>query len=400
NGHTLIVDAGNYRLLEINEDGHLKREVHYFREGMDERFDMAYPLKMVRRENQNVVLIDANRVMEIDPLSKQIVWFSFLHELKLEIELPARLRQSEIKMPTAPAYESYEASQDPEQMFTIRRVLQKIELFKDCSPMFFDALEAKLHFRRFRDGEAILRKGQLGHCFFVLQAGHAEVLAGSSDEPTLVLEPGDSFGFMAIIFREPNKATIQAKGECGFYVLEKRDFEQLLPHYPEIEKQVRRMASERLVMVRLKQTPKSQEAASRLKSLIATHKERAHERLSRGTRPLQPPAEHQQHRLAYTEIERHVIDAAASEGLGCLEVHITLRQHARMKSARVALIASLLDRFGTIIRTDPAPDQIMQDQFENEIILTLLTQTTSEQIREDLGAVSDVQGINVFSVEP
>ena len=401
NGHTLIVDAGNYRLLEIDEENQIRREVTYFREGMDERFEMAQPLKMVRRENQNVVLIDANRVLEIDPLSKQIVWFSFLHELKLDIELPTRLRQTEIKMPTAPAYESYEARPDPEHMFTVRRTLQKIELFKGQSPMFFDALEEKLHFRRYRDGETIQRKGQPGHSFFVLQAGKAAVL-GAQDEPEMVLEPGDSFGFMGLIFREPIRSTIQAIGDCGVYVLEKKDFDQLLPGHADIAQEVQRLAAERLVVARLRQTPKSQEAASRLKSLIAAHKERAQDRLSKISGPARPatePAAHVGHRITYTEIERHVMAAAADEGLRCLELHITLRKHARMKAARVALLVSLLDRIGTIIRTEPAPEKIMEEELADEVILSLLTATAPRQVQEELTSVSDVEGVEVFSVE-
>lgn len=396
---TLIVDAGNYRLLQIDEDGHLRREVVYFREGMDERFDMQQPLKMVRRENQNVVLIDANRVLEIDPLSKQIVWFSFLHELRLDIELPTRLRQPEIKMPTAPAYDSYSNRPDPEQMFTLRRTLQKLELFKDQSPQFFEALEALLHYRRFRDGEIIQRKGQPGHSFFVLQAGKAALLAGQSDQPEVIYEPGDSFGFGGLIYREPVRSTVQAIGDCGVYVLEKKDFDTLLPQHAEMAEEVQRLAAERLVVARLRQTPKSQEAASRLQSLIAAHKQRAIERLNQSAPPGPAPVAHGSHRLAYTDIERHVMSAALEEGLRCLELHITLRRHARMKAARVALLVSLLDRIGTVIRTEPAPDLILAEQFEDEVILSLLTDTKPRAVQEELCAISDVESVDVFSVE-
>lgn len=402
NGNTLIVDAGHRRLLELDEDGRLKREVIYFREGMDERFDMAYPLKMVRRENQNVVLIDANRVMEIDPLSKQIVWFSFLHELKLDIELPARLRQTEIKMPTAQNYESYRIVDMPksDDMPTLRRTLRKLELFAEQGPGFFDELEAKLHFRRYKAGDVILRKGQLGHSFFVLQSGRVEVLAGSSDEPSLLLEPGDSFGFMGIIYREPRKNTMRALDECGVYVLEKKDFDALLPQYPEIEKAVQKLAAERLVVARLKTTPKSQQAASRLESLIASHRERAQDRLARQSQPtVTRPESHTPHRLSYNEIEQHVIAAAANEGVNCLELHIVLRRSARMKAARVALIVSMLDRAGSIIRTEPTPDLIMQDAIEQEVILTLLSAADPGQIREDISAVSDVESVAILHIE-
>lgn len=406
NGNTLIVDAGHYRLLEIEPTGRLKREVVYFKEGMDERFDMAWPLKMVRRENQNIVLIDANRVMEIDVLSKQIVWFSFIHELKLDLELPTRLRQAEIKMPSQKNFENFHVqTPNPDHMPTLRRTLQKIEYFAEESPPFFDALEDLLHYRRYAAGEAIMRRGQPGHSFFVLQSGKAEVLS-EQETPTLVIEPGESFGFSGLVYREPIKSTVRALEECGVYVLEKKDFDVFIQAYPAIEQTISQLAQERLVLSRLRQTPKSQQAASRLQTLINAHKERAHQRLARLGNPAlvgdtaeDTATEHRSHRLAYSELERRVMAAAAQEGLNSLELHISLRRDARMKAARVALIASLLDRVGTIIRTDPLPELIMKEQLENEVILTLLTKVSPEQLRDDISAISDVVAVNVLGVE-
>ena len=100
-------DTGNQRILELDKDGNIWRETVYYKEGMDPRFYMTQPQKVIRRENQNVVLIDGNRVMEIDPLSKRIVWFSFLHELRLEIDLPAHLKPVQVKVPST-AFDSFE----------------------------------------------------------------------------------------------------------------------------------------------------------------------------------------------------------------------------------------------------------------------------------------------------
>ncbi|MGV3524168.1 MAG: cyclic nucleotide-binding domain-containing protein [Candidatus Sericytochromatia bacterium] len=399
NGHTLIADAGNYRLLEVDAEGDVLREVIYFKAEMDERFDMAQPLKVVRRENQNVVLIDANRVMEIDMVNKQIVWFSFLHELRLDLNLLSAPRVSaETPVVTGAAFERFNAP-DPARMPTLRRTLQKIQIFADAPVHFFDALEAALHFRSYKAGELIVKRGQMGHSLFVLQSGKVEVL-NAHDEPTLLLEQGDSFGLMGIIFKEPRKASIRCHEDCGVYILDKRDFDPVVERYPTIAAAVKKMASERFVLSKLRQTPKSHAAASRLQVLIDAQKERTQARLAELTAPLRKWTEpdHSSHRLHYSEIERHVIESARAEGLNCLELHITLRRDTRMKAARVALIASVLDRIGTLIRTEPSPEAILDEQIDREVMLALLTAMDPSQVTEEVCTLSDVQNVALFEI--
>lgn len=399
NGNTLIIDAGNTRILEIDSNDTLVREVHYFKNGMDARFDMVRPLKMTRRENQNIVMIDSNRVMEIDLLSKNIVWFSFLHELKLDLELPTRLTQQEIKVEQSPAFDDFNAP-DPETMPTIRRTLQKVDVFKDSSLHFYDNLEKHLKFRRFKAGELIIEAGQNNKQFFVIQSGQVAMLSAQEKEPTLTLEAGDSFGLMGLIYPEPRKTTMQALSECGLYILDKRDFDTLIVSYPEVTAAVRKLASERLVLARLRQTPKSSRASSRLQALLEKNKQQAHDRLSGSTPQLvRKTVDHQAHSITYTEIEQRVIDEAQKSGLACFELHITLSAMARMKVARVALIVSVLDQMGTLIRTDPSPEEILKESFQNEVILTILTDCAKEQVLEDLSAISDIRYVEVLSIQ-
>lgn len=397
NRNTLIADAGNFRLLEVNPNDELVREVHYFKSGMDERFDMSHPLKVVRRENQNVILIDTNRLMEVDLISKKIVWFSFLHELKFDLDLPTRLNQREIKVAQVNGEEVYQTV-SAEHMPTIRRTLQKIPAFSDAPTSFLKAIEEKLKFRRYFKGEVILKNGQMGHALFIIQSGQVNVMAGEENTHGLTLEAGDSFGFMGIVYREARKSSITCQKSCGVYILDKRDFDIILRKYTEIEKKIQKLASERLIVSRLKQTPKTQQAADRLKSLMEKHRLKASERMSRITGPLQTIQRHDSHRLNYSDIEKKVIAEARKEHLSCLELHINLMPKSRMKAARVALIAALLDKSGTMIRTEPDPESILAEKFGDEVIMALLTPFTSEQIQEDILAVADIATVDIFPV--
>ncbi len=413
-GKTLIVDAGNQRILELDAQGEIWRETTYYHEGMDPRFHMVAPQKVIRRENQNVVLIDSNRVMEIDPLSKRIVWFSFLHELRLEIELPAHLKPVQVKVPTT-AFDTFEAIA-PESMVTLRRSLEKIKLFEDASVAFFERLEKAMRFKRFAEGSAILHKGHMNKWLFVLQSGEAQVLS-EAGEPPLPLKAGDYFGLTSLIYPEPRKSDIQAVTECGVYMLDKRHFDDIVSDYPALLSKVQQEAEKRLVVVKLRQTPKSTQAQDRLAALLNKQRAAAQARLA-SIHPAEAPVQaenpaseagpnvcdvaaqhgHYEHRLNYTEIEQRVMQEAAKVGQNTLEIHIQFKAQTRMKLARVSLLVSMMNRLGTLIRTHPEPEKITAGDFDDELIFSLLTDHPKEELYEDLSTLSDISSVYIFDI--
>ncbi|MGE3728778.1 MAG: cyclic nucleotide-binding domain-containing protein, partial [Candidatus Sericytochromatia bacterium] len=261
NGDTLIADAGHYRLLIVDDEGDIRHECIYYRPGQDERFRMDEPLHMVRRENQNVVLIDRNRVMEINPIAKKIVWFSFLHQLHLDIAASEMPSEAPYQMDTAKSFDRYEEPPVAE-MVTLQSMIKDVPLFAHAPWEFYDKLEKCLHRQRFKPGELILQEGKLGRSMFFILSGQVELVSSSEAGPTMLLEAGDSFGYMGIIFTEPRKSTVRARTDCTVCELEKKELDTLLEHYPEIAKHRQSLAQERLVVAKLKKTPSSAGAAS------------------------------------------------------------------------------------------------------------------------------------------
>lgn len=402
NGQTLIADAGHYRLLLVDGNGQLLDECVYYRPGLDERFRMDEPIHMIRRENQNVVLIDRNRVMEIQLPTKRIVWFSFLHELQMEIsppEMPAtEIHRSDISR----AFADFEVPPAP-PVITVQSMLRSIPLFSDAPWHFFEKLEKHLRLRAFHEGEIILEKGQLGRSMFFILTGSVEILSGVDQKATLILEAGDIFGYMGIIYIEPRKSTVQARETSTLFELEKKALDVLLEEYPDIAQRRLKLAQERMLISKLKKTPSSAHVASHLKALIARHKALAQQSLHHG-KPMPTAASenlepvHQNHRLNYTALEKKLIQEALHSGHHCLELHVNLNQHTRMKAARISLIAHVLERFGTLIRTAPDPEAIMAENIETEVIFTLLTRDPPEQIAEDVQAIAEVESVVILPV--
>ncbi len=76
----------------------------------------------------------------------------------------------------------------------------------------------------YRDGEVILRQGEVGDCIYVIQSGRVEVLHERNGKAVqlVVLGEGDTFGEIAILERGTRSATVRALGEVRVLTLDKR----------------------------------------------------------------------------------------------------------------------------------------------------------------------------------
>ncbi len=80
--------------------------------------------------------------------------------------------------------------------------------------------------REYEDGEVLCRQGEPGDRMFVMQEGRAEVVCSEGGREVVVgeLVPGDLFGEMAVVDRQPRSATVRAKGWIRALTLDKRAF--------------------------------------------------------------------------------------------------------------------------------------------------------------------------------
>ena len=91
-----------------------------------------------------------------------------------------------------------------------------------------DALDT----RKFGPGETIIREGDPGEAFFILESGEAEVFKKESGEQLLKqYKKGDYFGELALLDDKPRAASVVAKrddGEVKVAYLGKEGFQRLL----------------------------------------------------------------------------------------------------------------------------------------------------------------------------
>jgi cAMP-dependent protein kinase regulator len=87
-----------------------------------------------------------------------------------------------------------------------------------------DALES----HKFPAGTQIIREGDAGDAFYLLEAGEAEAYKRGTDKPVKEYQRGDFFGELALLDDKPRQATIVAKTEVKVAKLGRDGFKRLL----------------------------------------------------------------------------------------------------------------------------------------------------------------------------
>lgn len=92
----------------------------------------------------------------------------------------------------------------------------------------------------FKEGENIIRYGDVGSTYYVLAKGNVKVFVYKKDtdpnDPELdqkiaftkVMEKGAGFGEIALIYNDKRSASIQAIDDCTTYVLDGKIFKTII----------------------------------------------------------------------------------------------------------------------------------------------------------------------------
>lgn len=415
NGHTLIVDELRHTIFEFDTRFKRVRECAFFRPGMDERLKTGKGLKVLRRRNQNLLLSDGEKLLEIDYLAQKLLWFTQLRTLQPLLSRPLELGGPDSAAIETKAYDTFDSGPPPAEIVTLRQMLMSVPLFEsEKMPFFYEELEKMLKFRDYHPDTLIVEQGKPLKSMFFIQSGIVEILAEKEGEPVIEMKPGDSFGMMGIVFVEPRQSNIRAKTHCGLFELEKKPFDRLIENYPEIAAKITRLASERLAVSRIKQGQTEEKTKARFQEVLAMQKARfasAHSKVSEAKtaapgeaataaptiKPTVQRAGFRPRRADYNEAEQHLIHEALAKGEQCLEVHIFLHITSMMKGARAFLLILVLERLGHILRSIPSLEDIKGEKTVGaEVVITLATTHSVDQVIEDASSVAEVDKVEVI----
>jgi CRP-like cAMP-binding protein/Zn-dependent protease len=112
-----------------------------------------------------------------------------------------------------------------ERLQTVER-LRQFSLFAQLSSRELDELASRLRPLRFPAGEIVVKEGDPGDAFYLIDSGQAEVLVGG--RRVNILGSGTYFGEIALLLHVSRQATVRALTPLAVFALGRDDFETLI----------------------------------------------------------------------------------------------------------------------------------------------------------------------------
>jgi CRP-like cAMP-binding protein len=123
----------------------------------------------------------------------------------------------------------------------LRSVLQDTYFFQALKFHELDELIGCLRMIRVQKGYVLIRQGEIGDAFYLIASGRVSVNVKKGFHTTKVAELGKDqfFGEMALISNEPRSATVTTEEVSELFVLQRKDFDQILMKNPAIAQEIR-----------------------------------------------------------------------------------------------------------------------------------------------------------------
>lgn len=100
-------------------------------------------------------------------------------------------------------------------------VLAKSPLLESLLPLELESLSRAFEAIEVASGSVVIREGEIGDSLFIVATGELDVLVATGDQDVVVsdLGPGEAFGEISLIDKEPRSATVRARAPSVLYVL-------------------------------------------------------------------------------------------------------------------------------------------------------------------------------------
>ena len=102
--------------------------------------------------------------------------------------------------------------------------------------------------KEYKDGEVIVRQGEMGDCMFVIQEGEVEAIAEADGKELRLrtMGPNEFFGEMALFEKEMRTATIRAIQPTRVLTIDKKNFLGGIHEDPSLAFRIVQMMSHRI----------------------------------------------------------------------------------------------------------------------------------------------------------
>jgi len=114
--------------------------------------------------------------------------------------------------------------------------LRQVPLFDQLDDATLELAAPLFVTERHPGGRTIIHEGDEGDRFYILVRGIVEIVATENDESRRVAirEDGDHFGEIALLRAVPRTASVRSLTPCTLLSLQRRQFDVLLQHAPQL----------------------------------------------------------------------------------------------------------------------------------------------------------------------
>jgi len=131
-------------------------------------------------------------------------------------------------------------------------LLRRMPLFAELDALQIQLIAAQLREETYGPGAIIMRQGEIGEIFYVIESGRVQVSVAQDGEEKVVAErgAGEYVGEIALLLKVPRTATVRALTPTGVLALHKADFDRLVAEHLYVSRGLERETSRRMLDLR------------------------------------------------------------------------------------------------------------------------------------------------------
>ena len=129
------------------------------------------------------------------------------------------------------------------------QTLKAVPFFTQLNDHELDVVRAVATEKSYPKNAVVLTEGEMGDSLFMIQSGKVKVFIGDEDGREIILKilgPGDFFGEMSMIDKQPRSASVTTIEPASFLVLSHAAFERCVEQAPRIANMVMRVLATRV----------------------------------------------------------------------------------------------------------------------------------------------------------
>ena len=133
--------------------------------------------------------------------------------------------------PTKQVHEIKKIPKTSEESARIGEILKTSPFLQHLEEKNITTLENAFFKVEKKDGEIIIKQGDMGDNFYVIDTGNVNIYKQEGEKPEMkvnTLGPGDSFGELAIMYNAPRAATCKASGDVKLWALDRLTFKTII----------------------------------------------------------------------------------------------------------------------------------------------------------------------------